>query len=116
MSYLSRNLKKLKESSFTGFTENSKFVKNDFVFISLSENSKEALNHTKEAIKNGAKIIVSDLKIKGFNIFPKAGMVAGGWCWRGRQTSPSCTFLAMACQPTQFCPFPFVGSVRGILL
>ena len=75
MSYLSRNLKKLKESSFTGFTENSKFVKNDFVFISLSENSKEALNHSKEAIKNGAKFVISqiDLKneLKEYNLFDK---------------------------------------------
>ena len=75
MSYLSLNLKKLKESSFTGFTENSKFVKNDFVFISFSENIKEALNHSQEAIKNGAKFVISqiDLKneLKEHNLFDK---------------------------------------------
>ena len=73
MSYLSRNLKKLKESSFTGFTENSKFVKNDFVFISFSENIKEALNHSQEAIKNGAKFVISQIdliyELKVHNLF-----------------------------------------------
>ena len=60
---LTENLSKLEGIKITGFTDNSNFVEQDYAFISLSKNPKEALKYSKDAIDKGAKIVISQVNL-----------------------------------------------------
>ena len=61
---INKNYKKIK---FNNIKFNSKCCKSNDIFFALKGNDSDGKKHINEAIKNGAKIIVSSLKKNGFN-------------------------------------------------
>ena len=59
--------KKYKSINFKNIRLNSKECKKGDIFFALKGNQLNGNNYINEAIKNGAKIIVSNLKFEGFN-------------------------------------------------
>ena len=59
--------KKYKSIQFKNIRFNSKECKSNDIFFAISGNNSNGNNYIKNAIKNGAKIIVSNLKFEGFD-------------------------------------------------
>lgn len=55
-----------KNHYFSGISFNSAHVKKNFIFFAIKGNDDDGKKFIKDAIKNGAKTIVSNLKIEGF--------------------------------------------------
>ncbi len=60
--YIPNINKKLSKVFFSGISFNSSFVKKDNIFFALKGNKFDGNNYIEEAIKNGAKIIISEKK------------------------------------------------------
>ena len=58
---------KYKSIKFKKIRFNSKECKSNDIFFAIRGNNNNGNNFIKEAINNGAKIIVSNLNFKGFN-------------------------------------------------
>ena len=55
------------DTEIKGITDDSREVKNDFLFVAIKGLTSDGHKHISDAIKNGAKVIVGeeDLKLKG---------------------------------------------------
>ena len=59
-----RNLKKnYKKNYFSGISFNSSKIKKDNIFFAIKGNKLDGNNYVNDAIKNGAKIIISEKKL-----------------------------------------------------
>ncbi len=63
MPSLNENLSKLESIKFSGFTDNSNFVKSNFIFISFTENLNDALRYSRDAINRGAILVISQVNL-----------------------------------------------------
>ena len=59
--------KKYKSIKFNNIKFNSKDCKKNDIFFAINGTNLDGNNYINEAINNGAKIIVSNLKFEGFN-------------------------------------------------
>ena len=59
--------KKYKSVEFNSIRFNSKHCKSNDIFFAINGNKLNGNDYIKDAINNGAKIIVSNLKFKGFS-------------------------------------------------
>ena len=65
---LIRNIKPAyKSTRFNNIRFNSKDCKKNDIFFSIQGNKSNGNNYIKEAIRNGSKIIISNLNFEGFN-------------------------------------------------
>ena len=60
--YFPKLKKKFSKIKFKGIAFNSKIIKKDFIFFAIKGNKIDGNKFIKEAIKNGAKIIISQEK------------------------------------------------------
>ena len=59
--------KKYRKIKFNNIKFNSRNCKPNDIFFAIKGNDLDGKKYINDAIKNGAKIIVSDLKLEGFN-------------------------------------------------
>ena len=64
---IKKNKKKYKSIKFNNIRFNSKDCKYNDIFFAINGIKSNGNNYINDAIKNGAKIIVSNLKFEGFN-------------------------------------------------
>ena len=71
--YLGNFIKKINKKYdkifFSGIAFNSALVKKDYIFFAIKGNKFDGNNYIQDAIKKGAKIIVSEKKINIHNLF-----------------------------------------------
>ena len=65
--YFPKLKKKYSKIKFKGIAFNSKIIKKDFIFFAIKGNKIDGNKFIKEAIKNGAKIIISQEKKERLN-------------------------------------------------